>query len=335
MGWVYGTFRRKTIWRWLKLILTKVPLRITLAGGGTDLPSFYEKHGGFWVSAAIDKHIYVIVKDRFEPEPRISYSKLEIVEDTTKIEHPIIRECLKKFGVLKNIEILTFADLPGSSGLGSSGAFATALVVAMLERMNTNHRMRHVAAPEIAFEIEHDILGRTTGRQDHYASYFGGVRAYTSTKEGRIKHSMVREGFGLELYLAMYYTGITRAAEPILQQVSNKENAMLKIQDIGYETYNAIKRREYYKVGKLFDDHWKVKRSITPEMSTGLIDKWYNVAIKNGAEGGKLIGAGGGGFLLFYVDPTNRQKLKDVLSAEGLKETPFFFNRRGVEVFHI
>jgi len=317
------------------MILTKVPLRITLAGGGTDLPSFYEKHGGFWVTAAINKHIYVVVKDRFEPEPRISYSKLEIVEDTTKIEHPIIRECLKKFGYLKNIEVLTFADLPGSSGLGSSGAFATAMVVAVLEYMNTSHRHRDIHPPEIAFEIEHDILGRTTGRQDHYASYYGGVREYTSDKQGRIKQSMVAEGFGLELYLMMFYTGITRAAEPILQQVSSKENVMLQIQDIGYDTYNAIKRREYYKVGKLFDEHWKAKRSITPEMSTGAIDKWYRLALNNGAEGGKLIGAGGGGFLLFYVDPINRQKLRSVLTTEGLNEVPFFFTRKGVEVFSI
>jgi len=312
------------------VIIAKVPLRITLGGGGTDLPGFYQKHGGFWITAAIDKYIYVIVKDRFESNLRVAYSELEFASKPEEIGHGVVREALKAFNIQSHFEIISIGDLPARTGLGSSGAFTVALLGALNKYRGTQDK----TLPETAYNLERASLNRMTGRQDHYAAYFGGVRAYTLTPEDKISYEVLND-YALQDHLSLFYTGKTRGSEPILEEVDKAEAAMLKIKELGHESYEALVDMNYKRLGELLNTHWTLKRGITDKMSGSYIDKCYSHALENGATGGKLVGAGGGGFLMF-CSQTKEERDTLVKSLDNhLVHVPFKIHNRGLEVKQI
>jgi len=309
------------------MIVAKTPLRLTLGGGGSDLPGFYEKHGGFWITAAIDKYVYVLVKDHFESNIRVSYSQLEFASRPDEIQHGVIREALKMFAINSNFEVSSIADVPSGTGLGSSGSFTVALLGALNRYADKVDRM----LPETAYRLEQENLNRLTGRQDHYAAYFGGCRAYKLSKNGTIDYEHINLD-GLPNHLSLFYTETTRNSNHLLDKVRDAEETMLEIKRIGHESYCALKNQDYGHFGELMHQHWMLKRSISDEMSKGYIDKCYDHALKHGAIGGKLVGAGGGGFMLLVsADEKGQCKLLHELSA-FLRYVPFGFTQTGLEV---
>jgi len=310
------------------LILGTTPTRITLGGGGTDLPGFFEKHGGFWVTAAIDKRITVLVKPRFEAELRIAYNELEFVANPDKVKHPIVREALKMFRMHSHLEIISISDLPSGTGLGSSGAFTVALLVAL----NKYQGCKDNDLAESAYNLERKTLNRMTGRQDHYAAFYGGARAYTLSKDGNISSQSLSVD-KLGDHLSMFYTGHTRRSNAILKEVSKADKIMLKIKDIGLKSYCALLGEDYTRFGELLHEHWELKRSISKNMSGDYIDKFYNCALNHGALGGKLIGAGGGGGFLMFCSRTPLDRDKLVAHMSGyLRHIPFNLVDEGLTV---
>jgi len=304
-------------------------LRVTLGGGGSDLPGFYEKYGGFWITAAIDKYITVLVKPRFESELRVSYSELEFASNPDEIKHPVVREALKRFKIHSHTEIISISDLPSGTGLGSSGAFTVALLAALNKYVGG----KDVDLPESAYELERSTLNRMTGRQDHYAAYNGHTRAYTLSKSGKISSQLIKSGDKLNNHLSLFYTGRTRRSNNILEEVSKADEIMLKIKDIGLDSYRALIDLDYTRFGELLHEHWELKRSISKNMSGGYIDKFYSCALKHGALGGKLCGAGGGGGFLMFCSrtPLDRDKLVSNMSGY-LRHVPFKIVKEGMEV---
>lgn len=309
------------------MIVAKVPLRITLGGGGSDLPGFYEKYGGFWITAAIDKYIYVVVKNRFEPQLRVAYSELEFAANPDKIGHGVVREALKTFNIHNHLEIISIADLPAGTGLGSSGAFTVALLGALNRYRGTMDKM----LPETAYHLEQETLNRMTGRQDHYAAYFGGVRAYTLSPDGGISYEDL-SGDPLQSHLSLFYTGTTRASSPILKEVGEADTHIQRIKELGRKSLRAIKDMDYKRFGEYLHTHWTIKRGITPKMSSNYIDKCYELALQTGATGGKLVGAGGGGFLMF-CSQTQEDRTRLIKAMNNhLKHIPFTIHNNGLEV---
>ena len=301
-------------------------MRITLGGGGTDLPEFYEKHSGFWISATIDKYIYVAVKDRFEKELRIVYSELENTTGFQDIKHPIIKEIFKRFNIWQNTEFVTFADLPGGSGLGASGAFT----VGAIKALNPEWSGKKLA--EEAYDIERNKLKRSVGKQDQYCAVFGGVRMYEANLSGVIRSTqfVIPE---LADKLMLIYTTNIRDSESILSKVKTSEKQLLKIQIIGKNSATAIIQKDWERLGELMDEHWNIKRTISPDMSSLRINNIYTKCISLGAYGGKLVGAGSGGFLMLVVP--NDDVKKEILRS-GIIETqnyvPIKFTYTGSEV---
>jgi len=313
------------------VIITKTPMRITLGGGGTDIPEFYWEHGGFWISAAIDKFVYVAIKPRFEKQIRLAYSKIELVDSLAEIDHPILRIALDIFDVDEYVEISTLADLPSMTGVGTSGSFTVGLVNALA--VYTGKPIRDLA--DLAFYIEREKLGRPVGKQDQYSALYGGVRLYRADKKGRITHSQLQVP-GLEDRLSMFYTSIRRESAPILEDVRKKTEQLQSIKDIGGMSYDALYDQDYDKFGELLHQHWLVKREMTPDMTDDKIDRIYRNARKFGALGGKIVGAGGGGFFLFYTqDKEKKGKLIRDMRKTGLPSLPFKFYNKGTEVLDI
>lgn len=309
------------------MIITKTPHRLPLGGGGTDIPEFYQKHKGFWISAAIDKFVYVAINQRFEKPIRLAYSKIEIVNELDEIQHKFMKVALDYFNVRDHVDITTLSDLPSGSGMGSSCSFAVGLINAL--SIYTRTPVENIA--ELAFDLDRS-LGYPVGKQDQYTALFGGTRVYTVNEQGIVKNRAMSVP-GLEEHLSLFYTNTTRDANPILKKVGNDEDNMLKIMEIGERSYNALESCNYNEFGTLLDTHWKFKRNITLEMSTSAIDEAYKLAIHSGAVGGKLIGAGGGGFLLFYTnDKKDKIKLTKEMYDIGLPYVPFKFYPEGTRV---
>ncbi|SHI27694.1 GHMP family kinase ATP-binding protein [Pollutimonas bauzanensis] len=287
------------------MIIARSPLRITLGGGGTDLPSYYRGHEGFLVSAAIDKYVYVNVMRPFTTGIYLKYSQLEHVEQIVDVKHPIIREALDMLGFkTPQVEITTLADIPAGTGLGSSGSFTTALLKALY-----THRKRHLhqeELAELACHIEIDRLGEPIGKQDQYIAAVGGVTCLTFHKDDKV--TAVPLGinmdtmFDLEDNLLLFFTGFSRSASGILkdQQVrsQNQETEMLNnlhyVKDLGYRSKDALESGNTVLFGELMHEHWEHKKRRSGGMSNQQIDEWYELGMKNGAVGGKLVGAGGG-----------------------------------------
>ncbi len=331
------------------MIIVRAPLRIPLGGGGTDLPSYYSRFGGSWVSAAVNKYIYIVLHQSFKPdEIKISYSKTEIVKSLEEISHPLFRESLKLLGIKGGIEISSFADAPANAGLGSSGAFCVALLYALhvyLKRTEGKDMPSRKEIAEQACNIAMNILDEPSGKQDEYVSAFGGINSFMVNYEGevgidkefskKITSELVKE---LEANLLMFFTGIQRESRSVLEvqkrATENNEAEIIdnlhKVKEIGFGVKQAIENKNLLKLGELMDLHWreKIKRCGT---SNERINEWYNLARENGAGGGKLMGAGGGGFLLFYCDG-KKDALRSAMKSAGLTEHNFHFDFEGVKI---
>lgn len=323
------------------MIIARSPLRITLGGGGTDLPSYYRHHDGFLVSAAIDKYVYVTVMRPFTEGIYLKYSQLEHVEKISDVKHRIIREALDMLGFkTPQVEITTLADIPAGTGLGSSGSFTTALLKALY-----THRKRHLhqeELAELACHIEIDRLREPIGKQDQYIAAMGGVTCFTFHKDDKVTAAPLGISmdtmFDLEDNLLLFFTGFSRSASGILkdQQVRSQENDadMLNnlhyVKELGYRSKDALESGNTVLFGELMHEHWAHKKRRSGGMSNAKIDEWYELAMKNGAVGGKLVGAGGGGFLMFMAH--DRNKLRHAMAAAGLEEVRFRFDFEGAKV---
>jgi len=323
------------------MIIARSPLRITLGGGGTDLPSYYRDHGGFLVSAAIDKYVYVTVMRPFSEGIYLKYSHLEHVDKISEVKHPIIRESLQMIGFnTPQVEITTLADIPAGTGLGSSGSFTTALLKSLY-----THRKRHLhqeELAELACHIEIDRLGEPIGKQDQYIAAVGGVTCFTFHKDDKVTAKPLGLSmdtmFDLEDNLLLFFTGFSRSASGILkdQQVKSQKqdtdmlNNLHYVKDLGYRSRDALESGNTRLFGELMHEHWEHKKRRSGGMSNPKIDEWYELGMKNGAVGGKLVGAGGGGFLMFLAH--DRPKLRQTMAAAGLEEVRFRFDFEGTKV---
>ena len=312
-----------------KMIITRTPMRITLGGGGTDLPEYYTKTGGLWANVTIDKYVYVAVKHRFESEMRLAYSILEFVTGTKDIKHPIIREVLKEFAIREHFELNTFADLPGRTGLGSSGAFTVGLIHAIKSMQFEQHDKTKLA--EIAYHIERNKLQRTIGKQDQYSAAYGGPRIYSVSTEGKVETSSLPIQ-SLQQNLMLIYTGTARSAETILSTIKNDSDSLDKIREIGKQSVRALLDEKVNEYGTLMDQHWEVKRNMLDIMSNTYIDGFYEKAKSVGMLGGKIVGAGGGGFMLLVVPSHVHKNIAQLTRLFGFESIPFKFVYEGSEV---
>jgi D-glycero-alpha-D-manno-heptose-7-phosphate kinase len=323
------------------MIFARSPLRITLGGGGTDLPSYYREHEGFLISAAINKYIYVTVTRPFSAGIYLKYSKLEHVEEASQIHHPIIREAIQMLDFkTPQIEITTLADVPAGTGLGSSGSFTTALLKALY-----SHRKRLLQPgdlAELACHIEIDRLEEPIGKQDQYIAAFGGLTCFTFNRDDSVLAKPLEISmdtlFDLEDNLLLFFTGYSRSASSILKDQKSRtektDEEMLSnlhfVKELGYRSLKALEGGNLLSFGELMDEHWEHKKRRSGIMSSPQIDEWYELAMKNGAAGGKLVGAGGGGFLMFYA--SDRNKLRHAMTKAGLEEMRFGFDFDGSKV---
>jgi D-glycero-alpha-D-manno-heptose-7-phosphate kinase len=312
-----------------------------LGGGGTDLASYYAKFGGFFVSAAIDKFNYIAVKPRFEEGFRVSYSKTEIVDRIEDIKQPIIREALNLVGICDSLEIVSIADVPGRSGLGGSSSYCVGVLNA-LHAHKREQATREQLAQE-ACQIEIDRLGEPIGKQDQYVAAFGGIRSYEIELDGTVRTDPVvissHSEAELESSILLFYTGITRNASEILSGIKRDEDnrstrvieTMHRIKDIGYEIRDALVAGDLTHFGELLDTHWQTKKNLSHTVSNGRIDALYEIAKLNGSIGGKIMGAGGGGFFMFYSE-NGKKKLRDAMAQQGMKEVRFRFDHEGSKI---
>jgi D-glycero-alpha-D-manno-heptose-7-phosphate kinase len=323
------------------MIITRSPLRITLGGGGTDLPSYYRENEGFLIAAAIDKYVYTTVMRPFSPGIYLKYSQLEHVEEIRDVKHPIIREALHMMEFrTPQIEITTLADIPAGTGLGSSGSFTTALLKALYSH---RRRLIHPAElAELACHVEIDRLKEPIGKQDQYIAAYGGVTCFNFNRDDTVTAAPLKLSmdtmYDLEDNLMLFFTGFSRSAGSILkdQQVRTTQNDsdMLKnlhyVKELGYRSQEALVSGKAEVFGELMHEHWLHKKKRSGGMSNPQIDQWYELGLKNGAIGGKLVGAGGGGFLLFYA--SDRNKLRTAMTNAGMSEVRFRFDFEGTKV---
>ena len=322
------------------MIITRTPLRITLGGGGTDLPSYYEEFGGFLLSAAISKYIFIAINRTFTPDYFLKYSALERVDRPEQVEHPIVREVLLAHNVGPSVEIVSMADIPSGTGLGSSGAFT----VGLLHAVNAFHR-DHVTAAGLAEEacaIEIDRLGRPVGKQDQYVAAFGGLKCFDFRPDGHVKVSPLAVStdtfYDLEEHLLMFFTGYSRGADRVLaEQKTRSESGDAQmidnlhfVKELGLRSKVALEQGDTERFAAIMHEHWEHKKKRSTSMSNSSIDRWYQLGRDNGALGGKLVGAGAGGFLLFYA--RDHRALRQAMAAEGLTEVRFGFDQGGSTV---
>ncbi|MBV9999037.1 MAG: galactokinase [Verrucomicrobia bacterium] len=323
------------------MIITRSPLRISLGGGGTDLPSYYEEHSGFLVAAAIDKYVYITLHQTFVDELIVKYSKLERVKSADQVEHPIIREAMKTVGVEgPYLEITSMADIPAGTGLGSSGSFTTALLKAL--HAVKKHLVHPAELAEQACEIEINRLGEPIGKQDQYIAAYGGITCFKFMPDGRVDAwplKITEETlFNLEDNLLLFFTGYSRSASSILQEQKQKslvaDKAMIEnlhfVKDLGRQSQRALEAGDLHEFARLMDVHWQRKKERSGSMSNQHINEWYDHALANGALGGKLIGAGGGGFLMFYTE--DKSRLRHAMREKGLTEVRFRFDFEGTKI---
>jgi len=322
------------------MIITRTPLRISLGGGGTDLPSYYESFGGFVISAAISKYIYIALNQTFTDDYFLKYSALERVSRVEDIDHPIVREALLAHPIGPSIELVSLADIPSGTGLGSSGAFSVGLL-----RTIYAHLREHVTAGALAEEacrIEIERLDRAVGKQDQYIAAFGGLTCLTFEPDGRVRTERLAVStdtlHDLEEHLMMFFTGYSRDADSVLDdQRKRSESGDVKmlenlhyVKELGREVRSALEDGDTIRFGKLMDIHWQHKKDRSGSMSNPEIDGWYDLALASGAIGGKLVGAGAGGFLLFYAQ--DQVSVRRAMAAEGLAEVRFTFDHDGSTV---
>jgi D-glycero-alpha-D-manno-heptose-7-phosphate kinase len=323
------------------MIITRSPLRISLGGGGTDLPSYYRKYEGFLISAAINKYVYINLHDTFVDNLIIKYSKMEEVNCIDDVKHPIIRESLKLLGFeARYLEVASLADIPAGTGLGSSGSFTCSLLKAL--HAHKNNIITPAELAEQACHIEIDILGEPIGKQDQYISAFGGINCFNFCRNDQVRAEKLNISqetlYNLEDHLLLFFSGYSRSASIVLKEQDDKsknnDSSMIDnlhfVKELGYKSKIAFEQGNLEEFANLMNIHWEHKKHRSDAMSNNRINTWYSVAMKNGALGGKLIGAGGGGFLMFYSEDT--KKLRHAMAHEGLQEVRFRFDFEGSKV---
>ena len=324
------------------MIITRSPLRVTLGGGGTDLPSYYETYGGFLIAAAIDRYVYITIHDTFQQEFIIKYSRLERVKSIGAIEHPIIRESLKLTEIEENgsLEVTSMADIPAGTGLGSSGSFTTALLKAL--HAHQRHLIHPQELAEQACDIEINRLGEPVGKQDQYIAAFGGITCFEFGTDGTVRAWPLRISeemrYNLEDNLLLFFTGYSRSASVVLKEQNDRSKTMDPdmlanlhfVKELAVESQQALEAGNLKEFARLMNVHWQNKKKRSNNMSNSHINDLYDLAMANGALGGKLIGAGGGGFLMFYSE--EKTKLRHVMREQGLKEVRFKFDFEGTKL---
>jgi D-glycero-alpha-D-manno-heptose-7-phosphate kinase len=323
------------------MIITRSPLRISLGGGGTDLPSYYKKHTGFLLAAAIDKYVCITLHQTFVSDLIIKYSKLERVQSVEEVNHPIMRETLRLLKIDgAGLEITSMADIPAGTGLGSSGSFTTALLKALHTHKKNLIHPRDLA--EQACHVEIDLLREPIGKQDQYIAAFGGITCFQFLPNGQVEAWPLRLSsetlYNLEDNLLLFFTGYSRSASSILKEQDDKskqsDQAMVEnlhfIKELGYQSKEALENGDLTRFAELMNVHWEWKKQRSGGMSNPDINRWYDLARGHGALGGKLIGAGGGGFLMFYAE--DKARLRRAMGETGLREVRFRFDFEGTKV---
>ena len=323
------------------MIMTRSPLRISLGGGGTDLPSYYREHGGFVIAAAVDKYVYLMTHTRSVPRILLKYSKMEEVARVDDIKHPLIREALRMLEWEDvRLEVNSMADIPAGTGMGSSGSFTTALLKAL--HAHRKHMVHPRELAEQACKIEIDILKEPVGKQDQYIASYGGITCFRFLTDGRVEAWPLKISpntlYELEDHLLLFFTGYTRSAGEILKEQDTKskknDQSMITnlhfVKQLGRDIKDALEEGKLSRFGELMNIHWEHKKERSPVMSNERINHWYDLAMQAGAKGGKLIGAGGGGYLMFLCE--ERARVRQVLAEEGLEEVRFRFDFEGTKV---
>lgn len=324
------------------MIVTRTPFRITLGGGGTDLPSFYREHGGFILAVAIDKYMYLNVNTPILDDLiRVRYSKAETVRTLQEIEHPLARAALEHFGIENGIEIVSVADIPAGTGVGSSSCYLVGLMNALHALTQTPVSPRQLA--EEACHIELELLHKPIGKQDQYMAAYGSLTTLEIARDGSVEARYLSIPVdvveALENNLLLFYTGDVRDATAILtqqDQATRRKDAavvssLTEIKDIGVEIASSIAAGKLRRFGELMDIHWQAKKRLSKGITNPNIDAWYELAKRNGAIGGKISGAGGGGFLMLYCE-AGKEKLREALRQAGLRELHFRFEFEGSKV---
>ena len=325
------------------MIISKTPLRMSFVGGGSDLPAFYRKHGGAVVSTAINKFVYVTVNQKFDDRIRLSYSKTEDAKSADKIKHPLVREALQMLGVRGGVEITSIADIPAKgTGLGSSSSFTVGLLNALHAFANRYASAEKLAEESCAIEIER--CGEPIGKQDQYAAAFGGFNLIEFNADDSVsvepiicQRDTMRQ---LQENLLVFYTGMTRSASALLKTQSAsiaankaKQNAMKKMVKLAHTLRAELQKNNLDAFGQIIHENWELKRSLTTGVSNQAIDDWYTRARKAGAVGGKLLGAGSGGFLMFYAPPGRHEEITKALS--NLRRTDLRFEAQGSKIIFV
>src|SRR5215212_2458260 len=317
------------------MIITRSPLRISLGSGGTDLPSYYRKHSGFLIAAAIDKYVYMTLHQTFVQELIVKYSRLERVPSAAELQHPIIREALDMVGIAgPYLELTSMADIPAGTGLGSSGSFTTALLKALHTYKKNLVHPQDLA--EQACQIELDRLKEPIGKQDQYIAAFGGLTCFQFLPNGHVEAWPLKIDtetlYNLEDNLLLFFTGYSRSASSILKEQDDKskerDQSMVDnlhfVKELGYQSKEALESGDLRHFADLMNVHWEHKKQRSGAMSNLDINHWYELAMENGALGGKLIGAGGGGFLMFYAE--DKARLRHAMAQTGMREIRFRFD---------
>ena len=323
------------------MIISRTPLRMSFVGGGTDLPAFYRKSGGAVVSTAINQFVYITVNKKFDEKIRVSYSRTEEARSVDRIRHPLVREAMRLLGIAGGVEITSIADIPArGTGLGSSSAFTVGLLHALHA-----YAGRPATAEELArqaCEIEIDRCGEPIGKQDQYAAAFGGLNFIRFNPDDTVRVEAIRCAEAtwrlMEERMLVFYTGITRSASAILKEQDQKsksdDQSMIEnlhfVKDLGLQSQRALESGNLPEFARLMDVHWQRKKERSGGMSNPKINEWYDLARASGAFGGKLIGAGGGGFLMFYAE--DKARLRHAMRQSGLKEVRFRFDFEGTKL---
>lgn len=325
------------------MILARAPLRISLGGGGTDLPSYYSHYGGFILSAAINKYVYVYVnRPAADDLIRVKYSRYEQVSSVDEITHDLVRPTLKLLNLTSGLEIVSMADVPDGTGLGSSGSYMVSLLTALHEFKRDKIPTQIIA--EEACHVEMDLAGHPVGKHDHYLAAFGGITCLEIQKDGKVQVTPLNISRttvdDLRSQVMIFFTGVTRSSRQILQEQKDKTqqadqtvvDSLHYTKELGYRIKEALEKGDMDLFGKLLDEHWENKKKRSGSITDGRIDKLYSMSKAAGAIGGKLIGAGGGGFLMIYCGNSAKAGVRSVLTSEGLREMPFDLDYEGAKV---
>jgi D-glycero-alpha-D-manno-heptose-7-phosphate kinase len=325
------------------MILARAPLRISLGGGGTDLPSYYSAYGGFVLSAAIDKYVFICVnRPAADDLIRVKYSRYEQVKRIDDIQHDLVRPALKLLNVNVGIEIASMADVPDGTGLGSSGSYLVALLTALYELKR--EKVPTKALAEQACQIEMNLAGHPVGKHDHYIAAFGGMTCLDIQLDGEVRASPLNISITtleeLRNSLLLFFTGISRSSRDILQEQKESTlrgdaavmDSLHRTKELGYQVKETLEKGDLERFGFLLDEHWQNKKRRSDKISDAHIDRWYAIAKAKGALGGKVIGAGGGGFLMVCCPGPAKQAVRAALAAEGLREMTFDFDFEGAKV---